>query len=63
MITDFTRRAVDRALSELPSGLALHYQFLKAHGLVGDFKKPRLFSEMVQARKLYDRQPDFRPPH
>ena len=53
-----TKRAlVNRGIVHLPPRYSLALQFRRCHGWWPDFKNPKTFSEKIQYRKLYDRDP------
>ena len=49
--------AYRRLLLALPSSVSLSLQYLRAHHSLPNLRSPRTFSEKIQYRKLYDRDP------
>lgn len=49
------------AIRALPDGPALRLQYLRRMGMLPALRKPRTFTEKVQWRKLYDRDPRLPP--
>ena len=50
-------RAYHSLLSALPSSASLSVQYFVAHGSLPNLRSPRTFSEKIQYRKLFDRDP------
>ncbi|MBP1848649.1 ATP-grasp fold amidoligase family protein [Rhizobium halophytocola] len=58
-LTQKMRHLFWRAISSLPDAPYIRWKYFSLSGRFPDLAKPRLFTEKVQVRKLYDRNPIY----